>query len=275
MEGKALPIYQKGQPAMKDREYAIETIGLTKRFRDLTSLDHLDLRINQGELYGLLGPNGSGKTTAIKMIVGLLKPTEGEAHVLGHRIPDKRVVNQIGYMPQETAVYKDLTVGENVRFMGEIYGLSRNEIKRREKDILECVGLSDQKNKVVAYLSGGMKHRTSLACALMSMPKVLILDEPTVGVDPQLRASFWDYFHKLRDEGTTVVVTTHYMDEARRCEKAGFLRNGRLIMEGHPKELMQRTRTDNLEDAFLAVTRGEVQGESELNVANDQGGQLE
>jgi ABC-2 type transport system ATP-binding protein len=239
-------------------EFAIEMRRLTKRFGKFTAVDHLDLCIKQGQLYALLGPNGSGKTTAIKMVVGILKPTEGEVYVLGSRIPNREVVTDIGYMPQETAVYEDLTVGENMRFMGEIYGLSRERIKEREKDILAFVELEKWKDEVVSNLSGGMKHRTSLACALIPNPKVLILDEPTVGVDPELRALFWAHFKKLRDTGTTVIITTHYMDEARNCEKVGFLREGKLIIQGEPGTIMLRTSTTNLEDAFLAVERGEV-----------------
>ena len=237
---------------------AIQTKKLTKKFGDFTAVKDLDLRINEGQLYALLGPNGSGKTTAIKMIVGLLKPTAGEAWVLGRRIPDRSVATKMAYMPQETAIYKDLTVHENMWFMAQIYGIDGKTFSRREKEILKFIDLVDWRDEVVQNLSGGMKHRTSLACALVPKPRVLILDEPTVGVDPELRANFWDYFRKLKADGTTLIITTHYMDEARHCEKVGFLRDGRLIIEGDPTSIMERTGTDNLEDAFLAVARGKV-----------------
>lgn len=250
---------------------AIETKGLTKKFGNFTAVKGLDLSIKQGQLYALLGPNGSGKTTAIKMIVGILRPTAGEARVLGRRIPDRSVATKMAYMPQETAIYKDLTVHENMWFMGQIYGVDGKTFAKREKEILKFIGLEDWKDEVVQNLSGGMKHRTSLACALVPKPRILILDEPTVGVDPELRANFWEYFQELKSDGTTLVITTHYMDEARHCEKVGFLRDGRLIIEGDPTNIMERTGTDNLEDAFLAVARGKVEAsEIKKEKAKDQ-----
>lgn len=234
---------------------AVEIEKLTKRFGGLTAVDGLDMSIEQGETYGLLGPNGSGKTTTIKMLCGLLKPSSGRVAVLGRELPSKSVMQEIGYMPQETAVYLDNTVYENLRLFGEIYGMPKDDMERRVAELLAFVDLSDRRDSVVSALSGGMKHRLSLACALMNEPRLLILDEPTVGVDPELRAAFWEYFRALGRNGVTVVITTHYMDEAGHCSKVGLLRDGKLIAEGEPGNLKKDTGTDSLEDAFLALTR--------------------
>jgi len=232
-------------------QYMVETRGLVKRYGKFTAVDHLDLRVRKGEIYGLLGPNGAGKTTTIKMLCGLLKVSEGEVDVAGKQAPDRRIAADIGYMPQETALYPDLTVHQNMAFFGEIFGLSKREIGEREKDLLAFINLSEWRDEMVGNLSGGMKHRVSLACALIHMPPLLLLDEPTVGVDPELRVSFWDYFNDIKNQGRTIVITTHYMDEASRCDRIGFMHNGRLIAEGKPGELLVMTETDNLEDAFM------------------------
>jgi len=234
---------------------AIETKGLVKKFGDFIAVDSLDLEVEVGETYGLLGPNGSGKTTTIKVLCGLLKATTGEAKVLGRPIPSKEVMIEVGYMPQETAVYLDNTVHENLMLYGGIYGLTNVETRAKEKELLKFVELVEWKDALVSTLSGGMKHRLSLACALIHEPKVLFLDEPTVGVDPELRATFWNYFEELGSKGTTVIITTHYMDEASHCSKVGLLRQGRLIAVGKPNELKKRTKTRSLEDAFLALAR--------------------
>ena len=239
--------------------HAIETVGLMKRFGQFKAVNGVDLRVDEGEVYGLLGPNGSGKTTIIKMLCGLLKPTAGEMRILGKPVPDKKVMASVGYMPQETAIYMDNTVGENLRLFGDIYGVPRDKIEARETEILKFVELADWKGALVSTLSGGMRHRASLACALVHEPKVLFLDEPTVGVDPELRATFWQYFNGMAQKGITVVITTHYMDEASHCTKAGLLRQGKLIAEGAPSELKSLTGTESLEDAFLKLARREQQ----------------
>ena len=238
-----------------DPMLAIETTGLTKRFRDFTAVDGLSLKVEQGITYGLLGPNGSGKTTTIKVLCGLLKATSGSARILDHDVPNKAIMQHVGYMPQETAVYMDNTVYENLRLYGQIYGLSKESIEKRVDELLKFVDLADWRNALVSTLSGGMRHRTSLACALIHEPKLLFLDEPTVGVDPELRATFWEYFQNLGDKGTTVLITTHYMDEASRCNTVGFLRQGRLIAEDTPHALKESTGTRSLEDAFLEIGR--------------------
>jgi ABC-2 type transport system ATP-binding protein len=242
--------------------YMVEASGLVKRYGKFTAVDGLDLRVKKGEIYGLLGPNGAGKTTTIKMLCGLLKMSGGEAHINGRQLPDHRIAAEIGYMPQETALYLGLTVHQNMAFFGEIFGLPKREIEERETTLLDFINLPEWRDELVGNLSGGMKHRVSLACALIHQPPLLLLDEPTVGVDPELRVSFWDYFNDIKSEGRTIVITTHYMDEAGRCDRIGFMHNGRLIAEGKPGELLEMTGTENLEDAFMSFTaRPEVEVE--------------
>ncbi|MBU7013489.1 MAG: ABC transporter ATP-binding protein [Theionarchaea archaeon] len=231
---------------------------LVKKFGTVTAVDRLDLTVSEGEIYGLLGPNGAGKTTIIRILSSLLVPTSGEAYVLERRVPDKSIASNIGYMPQETALDTGLKVTELLEFYGEIFGLPRSAIIEKENELLRFVDLEAWKNTLIAHLSGGMKHRVSLACALIHDPCLLFLDEPTVGVDPELRLAFWDHFHALKDTGTTILITTHYMDEARRCDKIGFIRRGRIIAEGSPTELLEKTETTSLEDAFVEFSRQEV-----------------
>jgi ABC-2 type transport system ATP-binding protein len=232
---------------------AIEIQHLTKRFGKFTAVQDLDLSVYTGEIYGLLGPNGSGKTTIIKMLSGLLKPTSGSAKIFGKTLPCKSVMNTIGYMPQETAIYLDNTVHENLAFFCRVYGMSKERLERREQEMLQFVDLSRWRNAPVSDLSGGMKHRLSLACALIHEPILLFLDEPTVGVDPELRATFWGYFEEMAQKRITVIITTHYMDEADHCTRVGLLRQGKLIAEGRPQELKESTRASSLEDVFLAL----------------------
>jgi len=238
--------------------YAIETKNLTKKFGAFTALSELNLRIENGAILGLLGPNGAGKTTAIKILCGLLKPTSGEAYIFGKKVPDRSILHQVGYMPQETALYLELSVHHNLAHYGEIYGMPRSKIAEREQELLQFIALEKWRNEPVSNLSGGMKHRVSLACSMIHEPRLLFLDEPTVGVDPELRASFWEYFNTLKQKGITIVLTTHYMDEAQHCDKIGLLRLGKLIAEGAPGEITRQTNTTNLEDAFLALSRQEA-----------------
>jgi len=233
----------------------IETKGLRKQFDELVAVESLDLRISKGTLYGLIGPNGSGKTTAIKMLVGLLKPTAGHAKILGEPVPVRTNRSKVGYMPQEMAIYQDLTVHENLEFFAGLYSVTGEASRRREDEVLRVVDLEQSRDRLVSHLSGGMRHRVSLACALMHDPSVIFLDEPTVGVDPELRVGFWKYFAELKAQGKTIVLTTHYMDEAVRCDVVGMMRQGELIAEGAPHDLMEKTSASNLEDAFLTIAR--------------------
>jgi ABC-2 type transport system ATP-binding protein len=229
--------------------------NLEKNFGGFKAINKLSLRVKRGEIYGLLGPNGAGKTTVIKILCGVLRASSGEAYVLDVKVPNPSISSRVGYMPQELALYRGLTVHENLAFYGEVFGLSKTQIGVREQALLKLVNLEDSRNRLVDQLSGGMQHRISLACALLHEPQLLFLDEPTVGVDPDLRSSFWRYFEGLRDSGITMLVTTHYMDEARHCDRIGFMREGRLIAEGSPQELLELTHTDSLENAFLAYSQ--------------------
>lgn len=230
---------------------------LVKKFGDLTAVDDLNLEIPKGEIFGFIGPNGSGKTTTIKILCGLLKPTSGESYVLGKKIPNTSIFPRIGYMPQETALYMDLTVKQTIHFFGEIYGLSKDAIAKREKELLDFVDLKARRNEIVGNLSGGLKHRLSLAVSLIHEPELLLLDEPTVGVDPELRSSFWSYFKDLASKGVTVLITTHYMDEANRCDRVGMIRLGKLVAVGSPEHMKEETGQPSLEDAFLWYLRRE------------------
>lgn len=240
---------------MSLNDCAITTEKLCKKFGSIVAIDNLDLKITRGTIYGLIGPNGSGKTTTIRVLVGLLRPTSGTAIVLGEPVPIRSNLATVSYMPQETAVYTDLTVGENLRLFANLYSLDKDLAERRIKDLLEMVELADRKDSVVSELSGGMKHRVSLASSLVNDPDLVFLDEPTVGVDPELRAGFWDYFESLKSSGKTIVMTTHYMDEAGRCDRVGMMRSGKLIAEGSPKELTELSGTSGLEDAFIRFAR--------------------
>ena len=229
-------------------EHVIDAFQVRRAFGSFEAVRGVDLRIRPGETYGLLGPNGAGKTTLIRMFVGLLRPTGGRVVVLGREMPDKAVLAQIGYMTQVKAVYTDLSVRENVRFFAAMAGQREKE---RVDEVIALVDLSDWADSPMRNLSGGMQQRASLACALVHRPRLLLLDEPTVGVDPQLRVQFWDYFGRLNADGVTIVVSSHVMDEAERCHRLGFIRAGRLLAEGSPEKLRARAGTKTLEDAFL------------------------
>jgi ABC-2 type transport system ATP-binding protein len=230
--------------------------NLVKRYKERVALRGLSLAIEQGQFYGLVGPNGAGKTTLIRILCGLLKPDEGEAEVLGWRVPNFRIKSQLGYMPQETALYPDLTVMQNLRFFGELYDLPRDQLQERAEALLELVQLQDYRDQSVGTLSGGMQRRASLAVALLHKPPLLLLDEPTVGVDPLLRNILWEHFQQLIQEKVTLLITTHLMEEAARCQKIGFLNEGCLLAEGTPEEFLARTGAQTLEEAFSALQRG-------------------
>jgi len=233
--------------------YAVDVESVTKSFGQLRALDGVTLRVRQGEIYGLLGPNGAGKTTLIRAILGLVAPGSGSVSVLGRRLPDLDVLRQVGYMTQQAALYPGLSVEENVKFFAAIYGAEGGV-----KEALEFVDLYDRGSSVVATISGGMKQRCSLACALVHRPKLLLLDEPTVGVDPQLRVQFWESFRRMAASGVTIIVSSHVMDEAERCQRLGLIQYGRLLAEGSPSEVRARAGTQNLEEAFLKLA-GEKQ----------------
>jgi ABC-2 type transport system ATP-binding protein len=228
---------------------------LVKRFGKFEALKGIDLTIPAGVTYGLIGPNGSGKTTLIRILTGLSRPTAGTAEVLGHLMPDRGQAGAIGYMTQAEALYQDLTVEENLRFFGRLYGVKGAELKRRIDELLELVDLKDRRSSLVEELSGGMKRRLSLGSSLMHRPRLLVLDEPTVGVDPELRIQFWDHFEKLAKSGVSLLVSTHHLDEAWRCRRLCLLREGRVLKEGDPRELQEEAGASSLEDTFLYFAR--------------------
>src|SRR6267378_2380617 len=229
--------------------YAVDVDKVVKSFGTLKALDGVTLRVRQGEIYGLLGPNGAGKTTLIRAIVGLVAPDSGTVTVLGRRLPDLDILGRVGYMTQAAALYPDLSVEENLRFFAAISGADSNV-----DEALKLVELDQRRKSVVATLSGGMRQRCSLACALVHRPRLLLLDEPTVGVDPQLRVTCWDHFRDLAAGGTTIVVSSHVMDEAERCQRLGLIRFGKVLAEGTVAEIKAKAGVDRLEDAFLKLS---------------------
>src|SRR2546421_3203126 len=252
MSDASSEIYQAGQTRGGENGVPIVVIEqLVKQFGRLRAVANLTMTINTGETFGLIGPNGSGKTTLIRMMVGLSRPSSGTITILGERMPSSKVSPRLGYMPQLSALYLDLTAKENMRFFCNIYGLRGKEQSRRIQEMLERVDLADRANDVVAKFSGGMRQRLSLACALVHGPRLAVLDEPTVGVDPELRRSFWDYFAQLNGEGVTIIVSTHHLDEASRCTRLGLMRLGVLLGRDTPEELLRQSGKDNMEDAFL------------------------
>ncbi|MFW3146909.1 MAG: ABC transporter ATP-binding protein [Thermoplasmatota archaeon] len=236
---------------------AVEVKGMKKSFGKVKAVDGLDLDIDGGQVFGLLGPNGSGKTTAIRILCGLLRADEGESKVLGELVGKRSYLARIGYMPQETALYEDLTIHENLKLFAGIFGLQRKVFLERERVVLDMVDLYHRKDFVLSDLSGGQRHRVSLAASMVHSPELLFLDEPTVGVDPPLRARFWSTFSDLKKKGTTIIMSTHYLDEAMNCDFIGMMRMGRLIARGSPGEIMDRTGTNSLEEAFLRLAGGD------------------
>ena len=234
---------------------AIETARLTKRFGKITAVDSLDLSLPAGRIYGLLGPNGSGKTTLIRLLVGLTRPTSGSARVLGVPMPSRSNLARIGYMTQADGIYTDLSVWENVRFFAALFGIRDAD---RLREVLEVVDLADRRSTPTLELSGGMRRRLSLACALVHRPAVLFLDEPTVGIDPALRVQFWDYFRRLAGEGSTLLVSSHVMDEAERCDELLLVLHGRLLAQGSSRSVVQRAGATDLEGAFLRLGETEA-----------------
>lgn len=214
-------------------------------------LKDIDLEIPYGHIYGLLGPSGCGKTTIVKIIAGILEATSGEAYILGQRMPQLSLMNKIGYMAQSDALYGSLTAEENLEFLGAIYGMSKGDIKKRTAEVIELVNLTEDLHKPVQAFSGGMKRRLSLAMAILHNPPVLVLDEPTVGIDPLLRRNIWAELNKLTEQGVTILVTTHVMDEAEKCHNLAMMRNGRIIAKGTSQELQKKIGVDSIEEAFI------------------------
>lgn len=224
---------------------------INKYFGDKQVLKDVSLRVPYGCIYGLLGPSGCGKTTTVKIMAGISESTSGETFVLGRKMPQLSLMNEIGYMAQSDALYMMLSAADNLEFFAAIYGLKKNHYKKRILEVMELMNLSDDLHKPVAAYSGGMKRRLSLAMAILHNPKVLILDEPTVGIDPLLRKDIWEELYHMSAGGVTILVTTHVMDEALKCNRLAMMRRGLLIAEGTPDELQQRIGAVSIEEAFI------------------------
>jgi ABC-2 type transport system ATP-binding protein len=247
-------------------DIVIETHALRKVFGERVALEGLNLVVHRGEIFGLLGANGSGKTTTIRMLCGLLAPTSGDARVVGYdvvREPEK-VRQRIGYMSQRFGLYEDLTVMENLRFYSGVYGLRGNEARIRIAELLEELDFGSRSRQMAGTLSGGWKQRLALACATAHKPDLLFLDEPTAGVDPASRQRFWNQIGAFAARGTAILLTTHYMDEAARCERLAFLLAGRLIADGTPDEITAHFGQPTLEQVFIAL---QAQAEDDAEAA--------
>jgi len=240
-------------------EPAVSARGISKSFGQQKVLDNLDLDIPTGVTYCLLGANGSGKTTFIRAIVQLLRLDGGELSVLGRPVSEvDRIYSQIGYMTQHKALYPDLTVQENMEFYAGLYGLKKQRREERLDELLTMVDLSEHRGRLAGALSGGMYQRLSLACTLIHEPRLLLLDEPTVGVDPRLRQTFWEYFGRLTEEGKTVLITTHLMDEAEKCQRVGYMRAGKMAADGTPEEILRHAGLVPILKLWLAEPERDV-----------------
>ena len=244
---------------------AIAVSNLVFNYGGLKVIDDMSMEIQAGTSFGLLGPNGAGKTTLIRLMVGLLKPASGSIRCLG-KTPSPANARLIGYMPQLPSLYNELSVRQNIDFFARIYGMRDKEQRfQRVDEVIKLVDLKEKRDISITQLSGGMKQRVSLGCAIVHQPKMLFLDEPTVGLDPELRVHFWEYFEGLTKEGTTLIISSHTLDDAAHCQRLVFMREGKIIATGTPAELRAATgKTDaNLEDAFLYFIR---HGEEKINV---------
>ncbi len=236
-------------------EYSIRTEQLTKRFGAFTAVDHIDVAVEKGEIFGFLGANGAGKTTAIRMLCGLLNPTSGQGSVAGFDILKEtaRIRTRIGYMSQKFSLYPDLSVEENLRLYGGLYGLSRKDLDLRIREMGDFLGLRDLLKRVTGSLPWGWQQRLSLACANLHSPEILFLDEPTGSVDPVSRRNFWDLIHRLSAQGTTIFITSHYMDEVEYCHRLSIMIDGRIAAMGSPRDLKREHGCASIHEMFLKL----------------------
>ncbi|EPR3585605.1 ABC transporter ATP-binding protein [Vibrio alginolyticus] len=257
-------------------EYAIQAENVVKKFGDFTAINNITLNVPKGSIYGFLGPNGCGKSTTIRVLTGLLSPSEGNVDVLGLEIPKQSELLRlkIGYMTQKFSLYDDLTVQENLEFIGQIFGMETKALKARIEEQLSTYGLDQLRKQRVGGMSGGQKQRLSLAAATMHKPELLFLDEPTSAVDPENRRDFWEQLFDLSDQGTTILVTTHYMDEAERCHRLAIMEAGEIRADGEPEELMAQmgvniveVKADNLRELKeKVIQREEVRSAAQLGI---------
>ncbi|MCS0402339.1 ABC transporter ATP-binding protein [Vibrio diabolicus] len=257
-------------------EYAIQAQNVVKKFGDFTAINNITLNVPKGSIYGFLGPNGCGKSTTIRVLTGLLSPSEGSVDVLGLEIPkqSEQLRLKIGYMTQKFSLYDDLSVQENLEFIGQIFGLSSKSLKERIEEQLTTYGLDQLRKQRVSGMSGGQKQRLSLAAATMHKPEVLFLDEPTSAVDPENRRDFWEQLFDLCDKGTTILVTTHYMDEAERCHRLAIMESGEIRADGEPEQLMEQmgvniieVKADKLRELKeKLIQRDEVRSAAQLGI---------
>jgi ABC-2 type transport system ATP-binding protein len=244
---------------MSDHKYAVTVKNLIKDFGDFRAVDHITFSVKVGEIFGFLGANGAGKTTAIRMLCGLLLPSSGEASVAGFDVynePEK-IKKNIGYMSQKFSLYEDLTVRENIEFYGGIYGLTRKQISQKTEELLHHLNLWEQADQLTSDLPLGWKQRMALSVALLHEPKIIFLDEPTSGVDPISRRNFWKLIYQMAEEGKTVFVTTHYMDEAEYCDRVSIMQDGKIVAIDSPKGLKNHYKAETMQQVFLNVVNGE------------------
>lgn len=234
---------------------AVITLDLTKKFGEFVAVDALSISVERGEIFGFLGANGAGKTTAIRMLCGLLEPTSGTARVAGCEVgkETRKLKRKIGYMSQKFSLYDDLTIGENISLYGGIYGLNDKQIDARKKELIASVGLEAMENRLTKDLPLGFKQRLALGCSILHEPEVVFLDEPTSGVDPVARRHFWELIYKIAGSGTTVFVTTHYMDEAEYCNRVSLMAAGKLTALDTPTALKRQTHAATMQEAFLRL----------------------
>lgn len=255
---------------------AIDVHDLCKSFGTLTAVNHVSIQIEQGHITGFLGPNGSGKTTTLRMLCGLLTPVSGSGQVLGLEFPREAeaIKRQTGYMTQRFSLYEDLTIEENLTFIARVYSL--DNVMKRVDGTLEKLNLANRRKQLAGHLSGGWKQRLALAAAVMHEPKLLLLDEPTAGVDPQARRDFWDEIHRLSDEGLTVLVSTHYMDEAERCHEIAYIFNGDLIARGTADQVIEQSHLVTFEAVGLRADRlaGDLRGKPGIEMVAPFGAAL-
>jgi len=240
------------------KQYSIKTENLTKKFGSFTAVNSISFDVSRGEIFGFLGANGAGKSTAMKMLCGLLEPSSGSASIAGFDIykETEKIKKSIGYMSQKFSLYDDLTVEENIKFFGGIYGLSRKVIKERTDELMEWLNISDLRKTIVASIPLGWKQKIAFAVSVFHNPQIVFLDEPTGGVDPITRRQFWEMIYQKSNEGITIFVTTHYMDEAEYCNRISMMNNGIIEAIGTPKELKEKYKVLNMEEVFLKIARG-------------------